>query len=376
VPPELARARRFELFDALRGCAVLCVVALHIGQESGANANAWYGGVTSQLRVGVAVFFVISAFLLDRPFARAALGAAREPDLRRYALRRSLRILPAYWVALTLLALWPGLRGVFGAEWWVYYGLFQAYRNDWALGGIAPAWSLSTEVAFYALLPALAAALRRIGGKGRPEQRVARALGAIAALGVASLALRVAAWRCGDPHLQTTIAATFAWFAVGIALARVHALCELRALEPAWLEALRRRPGSAWLASLALFVFCVAALPRTFAPGYTLASYALEHAAFGAIAALFALPAIFAEDAPSLPRRVLGQRWLLAVGRISYSLFLWHYPIIAALAQAGACELVPGSRFASLAIAAFPLALAAAWLSHRFAEAPAQRWAR
>jgi peptidoglycan/LPS O-acetylase OafA/YrhL len=372
----LARVRRFELFDSLRGCAVLSVVALHIGQESGANANAWYGGVTSQLRVGVAVFFMISAFLLDRPFAQAALGAAREPDLRRYALRRTLRIVPAYWVALTLLALWPGLRGVFGAEWWVYYGFLQAYRNDWALGGIAPAWSLSTEVAFYALLPGIAAALRWIGGTGPPEQRVARALAAIVALGVASLALRAAAWRAGDPHLQTTILATTAWFAIGIALARVSVLCELRAREPAWVAALRRQPGAAWLAALALFAVCAAVLPRTFAPGYTLASYAFEHAAFGAIAAAFVLPAVFAEDVPSLPRAVLGQRWLRGVGRISYSLFLWHYPIIEALAQAGACELVPGARFASLALAALPVALGAAWTSQRLIEAPAQRWVR
>jgi peptidoglycan/LPS O-acetylase OafA/YrhL len=75
----------------------------------------------------------------------ALLGDTEPPSLVRYAQRRVLRIVPAYWLALTVLALWPGLEGVFTSESWVYYGFVQSFRVDWIFRGLAPAWSLSVE---------------------------------------------------------------------------------------------------------------------------------------------------------------------------------------------------------------------------------------
>src|SRR3954466_7787357 len=82
---------------------------------------------------------------------------------------RALRIVPAYWLALTVLALAPGLPDVFTGRWWVYYGLLQAYDPSWFDKGIVNAWSLSTEVAFYALLPVYAWVAPRVARGVRTE---------------------------------------------------------------------------------------------------------------------------------------------------------------------------------------------------------------
>ena len=59
------------------------------------------------------VFFVLSGFLLYRPFLAADLDGLRPVALRDYARRGVLRIVPAYWLALTVIALWLNLDEVF-----------------------------------------------------------------------------------------------------------------------------------------------------------------------------------------------------------------------------------------------------------------------
>ena len=112
----------------------------------------------------VIAFFVISGFLLYRPYVAARARAGPVPRTGRYARRRALRILPAYWIALTLLAIYPGLQGVFSGDWWRYYGYLQLYSSRTELQGIPVAWSLCVEVTFYITLPLWAIAIRRLRG--------------------------------------------------------------------------------------------------------------------------------------------------------------------------------------------------------------------
>ena len=100
---------RFPLFDSLRGLAALAIVLTHVGLGSGANYNAAYGALLARLDIGVTLFFVLSGFLLYRPFVAARIEDRPALRLRDYARRRVLRIVPAYWLALTVLAIWPGL---------------------------------------------------------------------------------------------------------------------------------------------------------------------------------------------------------------------------------------------------------------------------
>ena len=129
---------RFPLMDSLRAIAALSVLVTHSGFLSGANLGTWYGDYTARLDVGVTIFFLLSGFLLYRPFVSARAGGARRPRIPDYARRRLLRILPAYWLALTVLAIWPGLPQMWEAHDWVYYGLVQVYFPDWTPGGSCP----------------------------------------------------------------------------------------------------------------------------------------------------------------------------------------------------------------------------------------------
>jgi peptidoglycan/LPS O-acetylase OafA/YrhL len=165
---ESGSAGRSQAIDVLRALAALSVLAMHVGHASGANVAAPYGAFTSHLNVGVTLFFLITGFLLYRPWAAAFLAGRAGPSLASYARRRILRIVPAYWFALTVLATWPGLKGVFTEDWWVYYGFAQSYRVDWTFSGLQPAWSLSVEMHYYALLPVYAGAVSLVGrGRGR-----------------------------------------------------------------------------------------------------------------------------------------------------------------------------------------------------------------
>ncbi len=250
VPPT---NQRFELFESLRAIAALSVLVFHTAGWSGVNLFTWYGAFTSKLHVGVTLFFLISGFLLYRPHAVEMLGGPAAPHAGDYALRRAFRILPAYWVALTVLGLWPGLSGVFTKNWWVYYGLLQSYRQNWSMRGIGVAWSLSVEMAFYVLLPLLAMALSRAGRRLDPRGRMRLQLLAFAALGVGSLIFRAAIHSAGLPGLYTSLPANLLGFLAGMALAVVSTWFEGREREwwaARWIVA---HPGLCWALAAVLF---------------------------------------------------------------------------------------------------------------------------
>ncbi|HVA10440.1 MAG TPA: acyltransferase family protein, partial [Acidimicrobiales bacterium] len=78
------------------------VLLYHTANDSRFAVRSGYGFYTSRLDLGVSVFFLISGFLLNRPFALAHLSGRQSPSVGRFWIRRLLRIVPAYWVALTV----------------------------------------------------------------------------------------------------------------------------------------------------------------------------------------------------------------------------------------------------------------------------------
>ena len=225
----------------MRAVAALSIVAYHVAFFSRATEHGATGALLSRLSVGVTLFFVISGFLLYRPMVRARRAGDRPRPLGDYARRRVLRIVPAYWLALTVLAIYPGLHGVFTDHWWVYYGFLQVYSADTIIQGIGPAWSLCTEAAFYVALPFLAVALGRVSWR--------RELWLLGALGLASFGFRaVIDVTDGPQYLTQTILGTFDGFALGMALAVISVAGRGPRARPAlmWalgLACLRRRGG-------------------------------------------------------------------------------------------------------------------------------------
>ena len=214
---------RFPLLDSVRAIAALSVLVFHAGFWSDITlTGSALAPFLSRLGVGVTIFFVISGFLLYRPFVRARLEGSPPPRATAYGWRRALRILPAYWVALTVIALAIPKPDTFQPDHAVaYYGLLQIY-GDLALGGITQAWTLCVEVTFYALLPLWALALRRLPATVRSELI---ALAVLAAAGTAWILAAVLS--APDPDHANTgrmllwLPAYLDHFALGMALAVV-----------------------------------------------------------------------------------------------------------------------------------------------------------
>ncbi len=155
-------AGRYVLLEPLRAIAALMVLGYHVYLRSSPDPeNAW--DIGRLLNLGVPIFFVLSGFLLYRPFASARLDGRRMPSIGRYAKRRFFRVIPGYWVALSVFALLiPAWVDVLDQDAWIYYGLVQTWVPGHTFGGLSPAWSLSVELAFYLLLPFYALALDRV----------------------------------------------------------------------------------------------------------------------------------------------------------------------------------------------------------------------
>ena len=369
---------RFPLLDSVRAIAALSVVVFHASLWSQITLTGSVAApFLSRLDVGVAIFFVLSGFLLYRPFVRARLLGGPAPRVAAYGWRRVLRIVPAYWVALTVIAVAVPLEGVFEpGHAVVYYGFLQVY-GDLALGGITQAWSLCVEVAFYALLPLWALALARRPPSVRSEFWALAGLAAVAVAWNAVVVLGAA-----DPgHANTSRMliwppAFFDHFALGMALAVLSVLAERDGRTPhavAWVE---RRPWAAWLGALAAFVLVSVGIGlspenRIDAP-MTAAQTLARHWLYGAVAVGVVLPAVFGPPGRGAIRRLLAHPVLLYLGTISYGIFLWHNAPMDRLSDTLGAQGTWADFGALLAVGA-GCAVVAAALSWRLLERPILR---
>lgn len=381
---------RFPLLDSLRGIASLAVVLTHTAFVSGAIFTSSFKGVLAHLNIGVTLFFLISGFVLYRPFVQARARGVDPPSVWRYARRRFLRIAPAYWLALTGLAVFPGLYGVFTGNWWVYYGLLQPYPiftagQDCLKGaagcGIAQTWSLSIEVAFYLVLPIYALAMARLAGNSTARVGRRRDLAVLVVLGVASAALRI--WVLYRPRfvwMYGTVLGHFLWFALGMGLAIVSVSVAGRESEWRVLRFVRDHATMAWAGAVAGFLLLsLRVLPVSASP-YDLSrmEQVLEHIGFGLIVLAIMLPAVFGHEARGPVRVFLANPVLRWLGQISYGIFLWHLTLMFELADHGASTWIPGNPFVSLTVVTLAVTIPIAAASYYLLERPLMRmtWGR
>jgi peptidoglycan/LPS O-acetylase OafA/YrhL len=322
---------RFPLLDSLRGVAALGVLLGHVAAVTGITTGHWWSPFVSNGDQGVTLFFILSGFLLYRPMVSVQLNGAPATSWRDYARRRFLRIVPAYWLALTVLAIWPGLPGVFTGNWWWYYGFLQVYDHDVSIGGLYIAWTLCVEVSFYAVLPFYAGAIGRATRTLTPTTRVRVELLVLGALGIGSLALRFAA-----PRSLLTLPVFFSWFAVGMALAVLSAALQRRTIAgPQRLARfVARRPGACWAGALGLYLVLCLGIGIPSAAGYTpFQDVVLHRVVGGAMALCLVLPAVFGATAGGWPRRVMAWGWLVWLGLVSYGIYLWHVKLLSVVLE-------------------------------------------
>ena len=246
-------------------------------------------------------------------------------------VNRVLRILPLYYVVVATLLLLREHGGTFG-QWWRFATLSESYFRSTVGTLDTPMWSLVVELQFYALLPLLAWALLRLG---RGSLRAAALLlGTVAGASLAVWFVKVHAPSAPDLRWRYSLPATFFNFTAGMFLALGRAELERRP---------RRLPGSAALILAAVGLWLVAAQAIRWAEPLC------------AVAALLVVAAVVLPVRESGLVRTLGARPLAAIGVASYSLYLWHVPVIRELnnhARLGALGLLAAGAALALAVAA------------------------
>jgi peptidoglycan/LPS O-acetylase OafA/YrhL len=310
----------------LRAIAALTVVGVHFAGKSGLSERHGYGAF-QRLDVGVAIFFVISGFLLYRPFAVAHFDDAPPPRYGAFMKRRVLRIFPAYWVVLTILVLTGQVNQVSGWGIPAFYGLVHVYFPAYALGGLGQSWTLCTEMTFYLLLPAYAWLVGRRRRERTGQLRV-ELLGLLV-LYVSAFLFVTASGEAGffeSYPIGLWLPAKVDLFALGMLLAVVDAS---RAGRPIRLSAGavgRRVAAASW--GLAGLAFWVVAARVDVPPTPTVAAVNERELFYGMIAFFLVLPAVIGATEGGVVRRFLRSRPMQLMGLISYGIYLWHLTAI------------------------------------------------
>lgn len=374
----------FPLSEGVRGIAAIAVIVVHSWIFAGRFGDGT--GLANRLVVRldsmVAIFFLLSAFLLYRPMIASRAGGPASPRPFDFARRRFLRIFPAYWIALTVLAIYPGVSGVFSSHWWSFYSLTQyldpvtASEGCEGAGyncGLLQSWTLTVELTFYIMLPFFAALTGVIARRLSVRTWMRSELTLIVGLAVISLALSLLPLGLREkPWFVYTFAAHFDWLGMGLALAVLSVVYGRREKElPRPLAYIAAHPGLCWSGAIALYlvsVFAFQPVPLTVAP-FSNSEFLAIHLIQCAIAVLIVLPVVFGNPNLGLPRRILANRYLIWLGLISYGFYLWQVTIGLKLGYGGG----EGSYLTVLigtAILTVPLATASYYLIER----PLMHW--
>jgi peptidoglycan/LPS O-acetylase OafA/YrhL len=325
-------------------------------RPSGDSALFQYvANMQADLAFGVTLFFALSGFLLYRPFAAALMRAQPRPSFSRYLRNRALRIAPAYWVILLVSALVLGTTSVRNSAGQVLLNqriddpitlgehllLVQGYDPSTVATGIGPAWSLGVEVVFYVALPFLALFAWSLARRAttRSGRRLAALMPALLLLAV-GLAGKMSAihilrdtqlsggWG-GDWHsvLVRSFLGQADLFSFGMALAVARVDSEDGLLRVSAL-------GRKGIAALCVASYLVVATRTDAADHLGTTPY---NTLMALACALFLGLVVLVDSSAERPAlvRVLELRPMVALGLVSYSLFLWHEPLIGWLGVLG-----------------------------------------
>ncbi|CAO5170743.1 acetyltransferase [Frankia sp. AiPs1] len=374
----------FPGFDGLRAIAALTVVVVHTSFPAGFTTSSSLGPYIARAEAGVEVFFLISGFLLYRPFVAARLAGAPAPASGGYLVRRLMRIFPLYWLvlAVTLNTVSDQRIGVHGLTGVIQTALLvQGYRADWAIQGLTQAWTLDIEVAFYLAVPVYAWLLGRRRRTPRAQVRVE-----LAALAAGFLAAKVVhfvliprrhGWTSGS---NVWLPVWWDLFAMGMALAVISAQYTQLGRQPRWAT----WPGfgpACWAVAAGFYWLSTwhAGLPLSpiFTPsrGQDMG----RHLLYGLFALFLLLPAAFGPPGRGVIGRLLASRVLVFLGSISYGIYLWHTAVIDLVLDHGSWNIfqIPFLPFLALVLTG---TLALATGTHYLVEKPciraSRRWAR
>lgn len=361
-----------DALTGLRGFAALVVLTVHVSGRTDFAFIGIHG-------YGPVSLFVLSGFLLYRPWSRWALGLGSAPSLRTFARHRAARIFPAYLVVLLLVAVVVPESQPLGSDGWARaLTLTNTTASDGLRPGMEHTWSLGTEVSWYLALPVVGLLVGTIARRVAPRSR------ARVVLGLFALGLPMAAtWRWWLEAEGLNPLFTYSFWLPGFMACFLGgaAVCHVLQADRAGLAGSRvlrwlgeRRP---WV--LVLLAVVVGGIGNSTLGGpwdYVPATFTERQIRFTSVTVLALLLLVGAAlGTPRSPvTRALSPRWLVAVGRWSYSVYLWHLPVIVVLAPYVARDGVDGFLLFYGLTLAVTIPLGAA--TYAWVERPAIAWSK
>jgi peptidoglycan/LPS O-acetylase OafA/YrhL len=360
---SVSKPERVASLTGIRAVAALLVMLTHAAYTTGKYNHGYVGLVYSRMEIGVAIFFVLSGFLLFGPWVKAAASGGEPPSVRRYAWHRVRRIMPAYLVTVLVAYTVYHFRTAGPNPGHTWIGLFrnltlsQIYADNYLYSylhqGLTQMWSLAVEVAFYVVLPLLAYVLLVVLCRRRWRP-------VLLLTGLLGLALITPAWLI---LVHTTdflpdgarlwLPTYLLWFIGGMMLA---------VLQPMGVRAY-----AMVCVPLALACFFIVSTPIAGAPTTSpaeLREALLKAAFYGGIAALMVAPLALGDR--GVYAKFLASRPMVFLGEISYEIFLIHLVAMElAMVEIVHFPIYTGS-IGLLFVATFVVTVPAAWLLHRF----------
>jgi len=302
--PHDQRPDHFKALDGLRGLAVLLVLLSH-SSNHGMKFTPWldFGGAG---KIGVYLFFVLSAYLLDRQIAiKLRSGTANSLYWKNYILRRFLRIYPLFLLALI-------------CQLWLYNMNISAVIHDGGdvaehmalLKGVDIFWSIPVEFKYYLLSPCILLICHYVL---RWRIMAMAALFAVITVGSIMIGLKT----------ELSNLSTILYLPIFI-IGTIAAIYELMKDEKGLLR-FGTLLDAVGLTSLAIIIITL--------PYYLKSLFGSELELRGTIfflpyAGLWGLMLLAAKHGRGVVRRIFEWRGIRFIGVVSYSAYLFHMPVI------------------------------------------------
>lgn len=357
--------------DSIRALAAGAVLVTHVAFWSGLYSQGLAGALLARLDIGVAIFFVLSGFLLSSPFLSAAANGSPQPSVPRYFWKRALRILPLYWLVVTVALIGlPSNNGASLQYWISNITLTQIYFFDVLPFGLTQMWSLSTEVAFYVLLPIFGFVVAKRSTKnGWRPNRMFVVLGIFVILSVLwlmvapTLLVRTATW----------LPSYFSWFAAGIALAILRIEESRGSMRIPILRRLANQPGVSWLIAGSLYLIAATPIAGPVMLVQPTGSEAVvKNLLYAVIAYLVISPSVLKSGETTRYEKFIENRHLRHLGLISYGIFSIHLLVLHAVSHFGNYGLFDGHFLERLLLVTIGT-IVASEITYRVLELPVIR---